>query len=1353
MKHFFHPRTIICRSAGLLLGLFMGVAAVQATPAMNDYSVVPFFIEQATVNPNILIVLDNSGSMNEYVYSKDEDGSPSTYDHDKEYYGYFSSDYMYSHNGNKFVIDTSDGRWSGNFLNFVTMRRIDVLRKVVAGGKATSAVGTGSQTLWQEAGTGYGYKHVSHSWRIDNCSLSDVTPYSDGSWAFVIKDKGELEVHKHDSESWKLIDKLKVGVQKDVDYEPDCFDQVGDDKYRLAGVMQKFDDDAQWGNLWLVEDAKQKYEGGAISNPVGPVAQFSNMITDIRNQPSDAWTPLAEAYYVGMQHFRQLACEDGPGYKYAPGAADTNHDPFKTSEWCAKNFVLFLTDGMSTEDANIPDYLKDYSEEEGVDSIFMSDEDGGDYTDSSGRFDSGGTDFLKDVVYYARSNNLRDDVYGDTNLLSYFVYAFGEDENARNLLMEAARQGGFEDRDGDGKPDKEGEEWDKDEDGIPDTYFEAQEGDQLEQELERAIAAILARASSGTAASILSTNEEGEGSMVQAYFNPSVLTESGEATWLGYMQSLWIDSCGNMRDDSGDTPNQLDAHGDGADKIIEFVHDEENSNTEVRRYLTHPQYDQACASCQEEYWDSEADCATMTPTYETIKLDEVQPLMNAGRKLFEADPAERNIYTNVADDTSDGDVEQVDFTVENQELIAPHLGVNSESYDKYDMLGSSDEERQENLINFIRGDHIDSDTFRSRLVTVENQDGSTREDVWKLGDIVQSTPLTISGAIEQYDVYGPTSESRSYEKFRQSVRNRESVVYVGANDGMLHAFTHGLRTDAGFDEVDSTDLGTELWAYIPQSLLPHLKWLADPEYSHVYYVDLKPRVFDAHIDRDGDGTPEWGTFMMLGLRMGGKDIWTAYDFDGDGDMSNDDGTLETRDYSPTYTMIDITEPRKPEVMWERSYEGMGLSFAEPTVIKNQENWYAIFGSGPKESDRSRKADLQGWSDGEAGDGHIYVVDLATGKPVTNSDEDEYLFSTDKPKSFFNSPVSLDMDLNMNVDGIYIAETYDAATKYKLDKDETEWKSTLYKIHVPTGEDAEGNVNYAGPEEWERRTLFENDQALTAPVSLSTDNNDNLWVYFGTGRFMGAVENDEKGPIFDDRQSTEQQYMYGLKDPYYNKTRHGDSYYLDDDASLTLDRSTLFDSNSVAIGLQESEHGTQEMVFDADSSTLWEDPAGEGPDGQWDTLTNYVRKHTDGWYITLDLDTSDEESPESERVVSKPAVFGGVTLCSSYTPLYDPCLFGGYSNLYSVYYETGTAYKEHLLLDYDDGEWDYDGQTYTLVSKKSPSFVGAPPPSIGIHSGREGSSAFIQQSTGQILKLNMDTALKIRSGLSGWRTRW
>ena len=71
-------------------------------------------------------------------------------------------------------------------------------------------------------------------------------------------------------------------------------------------------------------------------------------------------------------------------------------------------------------------------------------------------------------------------------------------------------------------------------------------------------------------------------------------------------------------------------------------------------------------------------------------------------------------------------------------------------------------------------------------------------------------------------IYGDESYLRYYLAFK----GRETMVYVGANDGMLHAFTSWYYDKSAREFTlpsGTTDpIGDEVWAYIPQNLLPHL---------------------------------------------------------------------------------------------------------------------------------------------------------------------------------------------------------------------------------------------------------------------------------------------------------------------------------------------------------------------------------------------------------------------------------------------------------------------------------------------------------------------------------------------------
>lgn len=103
----------------------------------------------------------------------------------------------------------------------------------------------------------------------------------------------------------------------------------------------------------------------------------------------------------------------------------------------------------------------------------------------------------------------------------------------------AAKYGGFDDNNRTGKPDQTGK-WDKNGDGVPDTYYEANQGNQLQGALTSAFNDILTRVSSGTAASILNNSEGSGASLLQAVFYPKKTFDNGtEVTWVGELQNLW----------------------------------------------------------------------------------------------------------------------------------------------------------------------------------------------------------------------------------------------------------------------------------------------------------------------------------------------------------------------------------------------------------------------------------------------------------------------------------------------------------------------------------------------------------------------------------------------------------------------------------------------------------------------------------------------------------------------------------------------------------------------------------------------------------------------------------------------
>lgn len=128
----------------------------------------------------------------------------------------------------------------------------------------------------------------------------------------------------------------------------------------------------------------------------------------------------------------------------------------------------------------------------------------------------------------------------------------------------------------------------------------------------------------------------------------------------------------------------------------------------------------------------------------------------------------------------------------------------------------------------------------------EAEGGPLRARTGILGDIVHSTPLVVGA---------PSASVRgeAYAAFRARFGGRRSAVLAGANDGMLHAF-------------DAAD-GTELFAYIPRTLLPWLSALTSPGYRHRPYVDGSPGQGEAVIGG------QWLTVLASGMGMGARGVF------------------------------------------------------------------------------------------------------------------------------------------------------------------------------------------------------------------------------------------------------------------------------------------------------------------------------------------------------------------------------------------------------------------------------------------------------------------------------------------------
>jgi type IV pilus assembly protein PilY1 len=1351
----------------------------QGANSMASYVSTPIFMSSA-IPPNVLIIFDNSGSMNMMAYWEEteehlegtpwwqEDIVPTTpYDPTRNYYGYFvsgtsSSRVMYTYADGKFQRDPS-GQWEGNFLNWLTMRRADVSRKVVVGGRATVRDGSGTTTLTGEdpVQSGRSYKCI-----LDAMTIFAYTPFDDFANRYVGVRDGRLYVSRDlDTNPFEYYDyRYNVAVERDSSYADEASDFIDGN---IAGVMQKVGDKAYWGLQFFRTGTGGDDNGGYIKNRVGHPT-LTNLYSNIENEGMRTWTPLAESYYVAMQYFKQEPLDASLAGSFSPNyQINSTWDPYDqdgNSAFCAKSFVLIFTDGASTKDGVIPNEYKQY------------DGDSHDPNSQTPGYSSDGTDYLDDLALYARVNDLRDDLDDDQNLELFVVYAFGDEPEARRLLKDAARNGGFIDKNDNNLPDPASgdlvsgtqevlevnysappaddrwSEWWADErtdlhgDAMPDSYFEAQDGWQLEQELINAITEILERGGSGTAVSVLATSGEGEGALYQAYFKPKFSTATEEVHWAGYLQGLWVDALGNLREDwtSASDPSANGVLELGVDPIVTFSHDAANGQTKLERRLVSP---------------SDPYGTLSTPTVHS--LDDLSPLWEAGSNLASRSASDRKIYTFVdldGDGAVDGNHtvnsnEFIDFDTSsfNKAKLTAYLDLANDpatAGEDFTYLGEIESYRVQNLINYIRG----SDSGFSGTVNLRNRTADSQ--VWKLGDIIHSTPIPVGRPVDNYDVIYADA---TYADFYQEHKDRETVVYVGANDGMLHAFLAGvfhpgdaITGNGAYFSRDPADHvskyssfgsdweGTEVWAYIPQNLLPHLKWLPDSDYAninHVYYVDLKPRVFDARIyegadtsghplksvwdnmsqDQKNDRPHGWCTVLVGGMRFGGSEISVS-----SGDFNNDnDNSDDPRTFASSYFAIDVTDPLNPILLWERNYPGLGFTTSFPAVLKVdnkqidtgpdpdvvnvlERHWYLLLGSGPTSYDGTSSQSSS-----------VFLVDLATGRTDVADNPGRIFTKLTEPdgsdsttslpaNGFMGSPVSVDLTIDYSVNVSYLGESHESGGSYD---------GGLYRLQVPiTVGIANGKpvlLYDVAPSTWTLTHMFDADYAVTAAPAAAVGTADSaysLWLYFGTGRYLANADKSDSTP----------QFLYGIKDPYYNfKLDSGERDTLVN--AEPLDKDSLFETTNVLVYTDGTVAGTAEA----------------GTFGELKVRQEYGSTYEVGWYKSLD---------SSERIINKPSVLGGIVLAPSFVPNSDVCGFGGDSYLHVLYFETGTAYFKSVV------GVEIDGEVRNKVN------LGAGlSSSLGVHVGREhGARGFVQQSTGTISQIDLQPAFNLKSGFVNWR---
>lgn len=1426
-------------AAVVCLSLPLGVTSPAwstTAPDMDKYTSHPVFLNN-TVPPNILFVLDLNEKMLQAAYgyypessganissnvtgtglcNVNQSGSPAAgcpaasgstdnFDPAKEYYGMFDGTRCYTYSSNEFHPDTSvtksttaacssDTLWDGNFLNWLTMRKTDLAKKALVGGKGSSAQcnttgdcnkllvedGTGSDggagTCNNPANTCFRFVKavtLATSQYYYPSTVPGVTAGSNRTTYFGV---GEGDLFASDTATEDgIFGSGGSATRASYDLTMDLTPESSAKRQELStGLFQGLrQSDMRVSVMFTNSDTTTSDAAGGKVQMYFDEKLVSSVYTNIRNTSLKRNAPLAETIYEALCYFKQNST---PCFSHSPAnwvvSSLTKGDPYyfcnKDASGncvvpvsgqmvrCCKSYIILISNGQPTADA---------------DSTLASSPFGN--LMSTGTSNVGvTTSQLDDVALYGKTHDLRSDLVGNQNVTLYTVNAMGGTAGGP-LLASASKYGGFEDNNSNLLPDSpvvthtctyppvssigpggssstSNSEWDRDPlDCEPDTYFDAAEGQSLKQEIEQAILAILKKSASGTSASVLASSSTGEGSMYQAYFypkEPHSFSTTTDVVYTGYVTSFFIDSFGNFREDTNGDGRLVY----GEDDIVQLRYDSASEEVKVERYK-----DVSPA-------DGKADSPTSPYYSANLKDTTVAPLWEAGDKLADLSPDStcttaqagvtcRQVLTwlDTNDDgaISSGETMQ-EFKVSNTRL-APYLNAGKSSL------------TTTQVINFIRGCASttcpEQASLRDRRIT--NLLSVTK--LWKLGDPINSTPTVVGAPRERYDlIYGDLS----YTTFYQRYKDRRQVVYVGANDGMLHAFNAGFyhkgddtsdatKVEHGWFTTDSSAAptaatprsnparGAELWGYIPYELLPQLQWLARTDYGHSYYVDLKPKVTDVRIFTDDGATGHhpggWGTILIGGFKLGGSCGYCT-DTDGAPPMTftatfESSRGSEDRTFYSGYFVLDITDPERDPILIGvfTNEKGLGLANSYPTVVRvnttaisdktdrTNAKWFAVFGSGMNGYKGTTNLDQQS---------QFFSLELKEDKTGAMAGP----FITGENNAFMGDLISFDGNLDYRADAIYGGSTicHDNLVSPSLTCSGAggpltpRWIGKMNRFTTGDGKVTDPNLWTAPSTVVQEFSCTPSPSCtgatkvgpITGAPSITSDDSNNVWIFFGTGRYWDPVA---------DKANVDAQYFIGVKD----KVPRG-----------------ICDLSTTDCQLKNLEDVSNVVVCSV-CATITQVTGGPTGVSTFNALVKAITAK-EGWYLRLPT--------SGERNLSAPTLLGGTLLFTTFVPSNDLCVVQGTGSLYALFYLTGSAYPDPLL--------GATASSTNMLNNKSVSLGTGLPSSVAVQLTRQGSgglggttsspcsgglNAVIQGSTGEVHKVCGKPALSAWSRYLTW----
>jgi type IV pilus assembly protein PilY1 len=409
----------------------------------------------------------------------------------------------------------------------------------------------------------------------------------------------------------------------------------------------------------------------------------------------------------------------------------------------------------------------------------------------------------------------------------------------------------------------------------------------------------------------------------------------------------------------------------------------------------------------------------------------------------------------------------------------------------------------------------------------KKEDGTTPVDAWLLGDIVNSDAVYVSN--EDYGYAGKsasipeagTSGTGSYKQFvadktdATSKKSKYTMTYIGANDGYLHGFDARIPPLSSGVRTKDVLAGKELLAYMPNTVFGlntagtyRVRNLAAPDYTHQYFVDGSPKVSDVYFS----GGIGWRTVLVGTTGAGGKGVFAL-------DVTNPSTFAAA---NPVLWEISDTDAPKAADITEFA-ANMGYSLPQPSIGRMADgSWAAIVANGYASTN---------------GKAVLYIIDIQTGNIIKSIDTG---VGSPTLKNGLSTPFAADVNQDGIIDAIYAGDLLGNMWKFDVsnklsNKWDVAYKSSSTSIPLFTAcFDASSPANCDASR-----------QAITNKPQVgkvgSTQTTGDVMVYFGTGKYFEDSDNDIL--------NTKTQSFYGI----WDKCPLGGSNTL---CSTTVAKSTL-----------------------------------------------------------------------------------------------------------------------------------------------------------------------------------------------------